>query len=87
MTNSDVRKRLENIFVKREVAREKLQYSDKVHYHHDLGLDSLEFVEIMIECETEFEITIPDEDESKLQTFGELLAYIEKRVLKQPSPA
>lgn len=45
----------------------------------DLGADSLDEVEIVMEVEHEFNIEIPDADAEKLNTLGETLAYIKKR--------
>lgn len=43
----------------------------------DLGADSLETVELIMEFEKEFGLTIPDEDAEKIQTVGDAIAYIE----------
>ena len=44
---------------------------------NDLGADSLDTVELVMEFEDEFEISIPDEDAEKIQTVGAAVAYIE----------
>jgi len=48
----------------------------------DLGFDSLDAVEVIIELEEAFTIEIPDEDldESKLQTFGDGVNYLKGRL-------
>jgi acyl carrier protein len=43
---------------------------------HDLGADSLDQVELVMELEDEFEITIPDEDAQKIQSVGHAVEYI-----------
>ena len=43
----------------------------------DLGIDSLETVEIMMELEDEFGIEIPDEAIEEIKTVGDLVSYIE----------
>jgi acyl carrier protein len=43
---------------------------------HDLGADSLDQVELVMELEDEFEITIPDEDAQKIQSVGHAVDYI-----------
>jgi acyl carrier protein len=45
----------------------------------DLGADSLDVVELVMELEEEFDINIPDEDAEKIQTIGDLIRYLEKR--------
>ena len=43
----------------------------------DLGADSLDTVELIMEFEKEFGITIPDEKAETIQTVGDAIAYIE----------
>lgn len=43
----------------------------------DLKADSLDVVELVMEFEDEFEITIPDEDYEKIKTVGDAIDYIE----------
>ena len=43
----------------------------------DLGADSLNIVEIVMQIEEDFEIEIPDEDAENIFTVGELKQYIE----------
>lgn len=42
----------------------------------DLGADSLDFVELIMAFEDEFNITLPDDDVSKLKTIGDIVNYI-----------
>ncbi|MCI5969405.1 acyl carrier protein [Helicobacter sp.] len=44
----------------------------------DLGADSLDVVELVMALEEKFEIEIPDEEAEKIQTVGDVVAYIEK---------
>ena len=48
----------------------------------DLGADSLDIVELVMEFEKEFNIDIPDEDAEKLRTVGDALEYLNQ---KQPT--
>jgi acyl carrier protein len=56
------------------------QTPDKVtpetSFINDLGADSLDTVELVMEFEDEFEISIPDEDAEKIQTVGNAIDYI-----------
>lgn len=45
----------------------------------DLKADSLDVVELVMEFEDEFEITIPDEDYEKITTVGDAIDYIEDK--------
>ena len=47
---------------------------------NDLGADSLDTVELVMEFEDEFEISIPDEDAEKIQTIGSAVEYIEGKL-------
>lgn len=45
-------------------------------FTNDLGADSLDTVELIMEFEKEFEISIPDEDAEKITTVGDAITYI-----------
>lgn len=54
----------------------------------DLGLDSLAIIELLYRIEEVFNLSIPDEDLEKLQTVGDVIAYIENGMgPKRSSPA
>ena len=46
----------------------------------DLGIDSLDYAEIVMEFEQTFDIRIPDDDAEKLQTYGQAVKYIEEKI-------
>ena len=50
---------------------------DEASFTNDLGADSLENVELMMDLEREFGITIPEEESEKISTVGDAIAYIE----------
>ena len=56
------------------VEREKL--TPDASFIEDLGADSLDIVELVMEFEKEFNIDIPDEDAEKLRTVGDATAYL-----------
>ena len=47
-------------------------------FTNDLGADSLDTVELIMDLEKEFDITIPDEDAEKIVTVGDAVNYIEQ---------
>ena len=51
----------------------------KTSFIQDLGADSLDTVELVMEFEDEFEISIPDEDAEKIQTVGNAIDYISSK--------
>lgn len=55
-------------------SRDKLAH--ETSFINDLGADSLDTVELVMEFESAFDITIPDEDAEKIQTVGNAITYI-----------
>ncbi len=48
-------------------------------FQEDIGADSLDIVELVMELEEEFDIVIPDTDAEKIKTVGEAIDYIETK--------
>ena len=59
------------------VDREKI--SRETHFVNDLGADSLDTVELVMELEEEFDINIPDDVAEKIQTVGQAIDFIEQQ--------
>ena len=55
-------------------SRDKI--SEATSFVNDLGADSLDTVELVMEFEERFDINIPDEDAEKIQTVGDAISYI-----------
>jgi acyl carrier protein len=53
------------------------QVTPTASFTNDLGADSLDTVELIMEFEKEFGVQIPDEDAEKITTVGDAIAYIE----------
>ena len=53
------------------------QVTETASFTTDLGADSLDTVDLIMEFEKEFGIKIPDEEAEKIQTVGDAIAYIE----------
>jgi acyl carrier protein len=49
----------------------------------DLGIDSLDYAELVMDFEQTFDIKIPDNDAEKMQTIGQAVKYIESKIRKQ----
>ena len=56
------------------------EVTPQASFTNDLGADSLDTVEIIMDFEKEFNIAIPDEQAEKINTVGEAIAYIEANV-------
>jgi acyl carrier protein len=61
----------------------KEQVTRKTSFIEDVGADSLDIVELIMELEEEFEINIPDEQAEKIKTVGEAIDYIEAEIKKK----
>ncbi|MBE6337487.1 MAG: acyl carrier protein [Lentimicrobiaceae bacterium] len=53
---------------------------DSASFTNDLGADSLDTVELIMEFEREFEINIPDNQAEKISTVGEAISFVEEAV-------
>ena len=63
--------------VAEQMGVDKAQTTRETSFVNDLGADSLDTVELVMEFEDEFDITIPDEDAEKIQTVGQAIDYVE----------
>ncbi len=63
------------------VSKEKITRATK--FIEDIGADSLDIVELIMELEEEFDIQIPDDQSEKIKTVGEAIDYIEREIGKK----
>lgn len=75
-TMSDIENRVKNIIVEKLTVDES-EVAPAAEFTKDLGADSLDTVELIMEFEKEFGIQIPDEDAEKIATVGDAINYIE----------
>jgi acyl carrier protein len=66
--------------IQKELGVELEKLTPEASFIEDLGADSLDIVELVMEFEKEFNIDIPDEDAEKLRTVGDAIAYLEAKV-------
>ncbi len=71
----------------RDIIVEKLnldasEVTREANFSTDLGADSLDTVELIMDFEKEFDMTIPDDQAQKIQTVGDAIAYIEANMSK-----
>ncbi len=53
--------------------------TDESSFTNDLGADSLDTVELIMEFEKEFDLTIPDEDAENIGTVGDAISYLTEK--------
>ena len=58
------------------------QITSDASFVKDLGIDSLDYAELVMEFEQTFDIKIPDDDAEKMQTIGMAIAYIQSKIKK-----
>ena len=56
----------------------KDQLKPETSFVNDLSADSLDLVELVMELEDQFGVSIPDEDAEKIQTIGDAIKYVEE---------
>ena len=76
---SDNASRIKDI-IEKELGVEREKLTPEASFIEDLGADSLDIVELVMEFEKEFNIDIPDEDAEKLRTVGDALKYLNEKV-------
>ena len=73
---SDISSKVKSIIVDKLGVEEK-EVTPTASFTNDLGADSLDTVELIMEFEKEFNIAIPDEQAEKIATVGDAITYIE----------
>jgi acyl carrier protein len=73
---SDIASKVKAIIVDK-LGVDENEVTPEASFTNDLGADSLDTVELIMEFEKEFDIAIPDDQAEKIRTVGEAIAYIE----------
>ena len=73
---SEIAAQVKNIIVDK-LGVDAEEVTPEKSFTNDLGADSLDTVELIMEFETEFGISIPDDQAEKISTVGDAIAYIE----------
>ncbi|MDX2195166.1 MAG: acyl carrier protein [Cytophagales bacterium] len=76
---SEIAEKVRNIIVDK-LGVEKSEVTDEASFTNDLGADSLDTVELIMEFEKEFNTSIPDDQAEQISTVGQAIAYLEKNV-------
>ncbi|CEA16825.1 MAG TPA: acyl carrier protein [Fermentimonas caenicola] len=74
---SEVAQRVKSIIVDK-LGVEESEVTETASFTNDLGADSLDTVELIMEFEKEFNISIPDDQAEKISSVGDAIAYVEQ---------
>ena len=75
---ADTEQRIKAIIVEK-LGVDEGDITREASFTNDLGADSLDTVELIMEFEKEFDLTIPDEDAEKIATVGDAVTYVESK--------
>lgn len=73
---NDIEARVRSIIVEK-LGVDESEITREASFTNDLGADSLDTVELIMEFEKEFDMTIPDEDAEKIATVGDAVDYVQ----------
>jgi acyl carrier protein len=73
---SDIASRVKQIIVDK-LGVDENDVTNEASFTNDLGADSLDTVELIMEFEKEFDVSIPDEQAENIQTVGQAISYLE----------
>ncbi len=73
---SDIAEKVKSIIVEK-LGVEASEVTPEASFTNDLGADSLDTVELIMEFEKEFSVSIPDDQAENIQTVGRAIAYLE----------
>ena len=76
---ADVQKRITAILIDK-LGINGSEITPDASFVKDLGIDSLDYAELVMEFEQTFDIKIPDDDAEKMQTIGQAVSYIESKI-------
>ena len=74
---ADIAEKIKKIIVDK-LGVDESEVTSEASFTNDLGADSLDTVELIMEFEKEFDISIPDEEAEKILTVGEVISYLGK---------
>ena len=75
MTTAEIEAKVKAIIVDK-LGVDENEVKSEASFANDLGADSLDTVELIMECEKVFSISIPDDQAEKISTVGDAIAYI-----------
>ncbi len=76
---SDIATKVKSIIVEK-LGVDENEVTSEASFTNDLGADSLDTVELIMEFEKEFNVSIPDEQAENITTVGQAIAYLEEQL-------
>ena len=75
---ADLKQRVVDVIV-RKLGVEESQVTETANFTKDLGADSLDTVELIMELENEFNVSIEESEADKIQTVGDVMKFIAEK--------
>ena len=79
MSHEEIVNQVKAIIVDK-LGAEESEVTETANFTNDLGADSLDTVELIMEFEKVFDIKIPDEDGGQISTVGDAIAYVDNKL-------
>lgn len=78
---SEIAQKVKKIIIEK-LGVEESEVTPEASFTNDLGADSLDTVELIMEFEKEFNISIPDDQAESIATVGQAISYLEENIKK-----
>lgn len=82
MDRTQIQNQVNEIIIDKLSVKEE-QITPEAHFANDLGADSLDTVELIMEIEKKFNINIPDDQAENIRTVGQAIDHLEKNLPKK----
>jgi acyl carrier protein len=76
--SNDIASKVKSIIVEK-LGVDEADVTEGANFTNDLGADSLDTVELIMEFEKEFDLSIPDEDAENIATVGDAVKYLSEK--------
>ncbi|MCZ2101705.1 MAG: acyl carrier protein [Chitinophagales bacterium] len=73
---SEIAEKVKKIIIDK-LGVDESEVTNEASFNNDLGADSLDTVELIMEFEKEFDVSIPDDQAEKIQTVGQAIEFLE----------
>lgn len=81
MTRSEIFDKISQM-IKEQMHHEDMEVTEETSLKDELGVDSIDLMEFVVNLEDEFSIEIPDDDIETIEQLGDMLDYLEGHLVK-----